>query len=218
MRWAELIKSPGIYISISLLVYATYGVYVNDLYIPSLRFSTDGIHFRGAAAIMMGCALGAGSLFLFVKNLEADEIAQSHWFGELLKYLAVLLAIVAFAWGEIMQHNKAEEKDYGGQEIARYIMDGVGDLRLKSLYYSPDGASFRYWITVKSDKYQSSDEVKKLSENIAERLCSVESVLQVKLITSNIHIIVTQGNYWLLNRTINISECDGDSRMKNTNK
>lgn len=208
MSWAKLIRYPGIYISIPLLVYATYGVYVNDLYIPSLRLSTDGIHFRGAAAIMMGLALGAGSLFLIVKNLEADEIVQSQRLGESLKYLAVLLAILGFAWGEILQHNKPEEKDYGGQKIARYIMEGIGDLRFKSTSYSPERANFEYWVTIKAEKYQASDEVRKLSEYMAKRVCNVESALQINLITRNVTIIVTQGDYWLLNRTINLSECD----------
>ncbi|NMP31052.1 hypothetical protein HII17_05690 [Thalassotalea sp. M1531] len=86
----------NILFAIGFISYGAYGIYIDDLYIPSKR---GGIHLSGESAWIMYAALICGCLYflsIVVDHYDKrDNELKYYMFGKNVKYLGIGIAIVA---------------------------------------------------------------------------------------------------------------------------
>lgn len=83
------IRKLNIGISLLLLGYGGYGIYVNDLYLPSRR--SRGVHLHDEPALIMYGAFICGSLVMLSVVIDhydkRDNEHKYHIFAQICKYL-----------------------------------------------------------------------------------------------------------------------------------
>lgn len=84
-------------LALVLIVYGSYGVYKNQLYVPATR--GDGTYLSGGAAWIMYAALLCGSVYLLTIIVDhydkRDNEIKYYMFGNFVKLIGFVLAAVA---------------------------------------------------------------------------------------------------------------------------
>jgi len=93
-------RALNIVVSIVLLAYGGYGVYINDLFIPGKRSS--GIHLHDNPAFMMYISFICAALVMISVIIDhydkRDNEAKYKWFARVFEHVGGILFILAFIW------------------------------------------------------------------------------------------------------------------------